>query len=45
VNDLLSNVKDALLNKEVVIVTKNGKIHNLLTNIDILNFISKRESM
>jgi cystathionine beta-synthase len=45
VNDLLSNVKDALLNKEVVIVTKNGKLYNLLTNIDILNFISKRESM
>lgn len=45
VNDLLSNVQDALLKKEVVIVTKEGKLHNLLTNIDILNFISKRESM
>jgi cystathionine beta-synthase len=45
VNDLLSNVQDALLKKETVIVTKNGKLHNILTNIDILNFISKRESM
>jgi len=45
VNDLLSTVQDALLKKEVVLVTKNGKLHNILTNIDILNFISKRESM
>lgn len=45
VGDLLSTVQDALLKKEVVLVTKNGKLHNILTNIDILNFISKRESM
>jgi cystathionine beta-synthase len=45
INDLLSSVQSALLKKEVVLVTKNGKLNNILTNIDILNFISKRESM
>jgi cystathionine beta-synthase len=45
INDLLTSVQDALLKKEVVLVTKDGKLHNILTNIDILNFISKRENM
>jgi cystathionine beta-synthase len=45
VNELLSNVQDALLKKETVLVTRNGKLHNILTNIDILNFIAKRENM
>jgi cystathionine beta-synthase len=45
VNNLLASVQDALLKKEVVLITKNGKLHNILTNIDILNFISKRESI
>ena len=45
INDLLSNVADSLLKKEVVLVTENGKLVNLLSNIDILNFISKRENI
>lgn len=45
INELLSMVQDSLLKKEVVLVTENGKLKNILTNIDILNFISKRESI
>jgi len=45
INDLLSNVADSLLRKEVVLVTEKGKLVNLLTNIDILNFIAKRENI
>lgn len=45
INDLLSNVADSLLKKDVVLVTENGKLVNLLSNIDILNFISKREKI
>ncbi|MBC7538932.1 MAG: pyridoxal-phosphate dependent enzyme [Bacteriovorax sp.] len=45
INDLLSNVADSLLKKDVVLVTEKGKLVNLLSNIDILNYISKRESI
>ena len=45
INDLLSNVADSLLKKDVVLVTDKGAVVNLLTNIDILNFIAKRENM
>lgn len=45
INDLLSNVADSLLKKEVVLVTENGKLVNLLSNIDILNYIAKRENI
>ena len=45
INDLLANVQDSLLKKEVVLITENGKLKNLLTNIDILNFIAKRENI
>ena len=45
INDLLANVQDSLLKKEVVLVTENGKLKNLLTNIDVLNFIAKRENV
>ena len=45
IHDLLSNVADSLLKKDVVLVTENGKLVNLLSNIDILNYISKRESI
>lgn len=45
IHDLLANVSDSLLKKEVVIVTDQGKPVNLLTNIDILNFIAKRENV
>lgn len=43
--DLLANVADALLHKEVVIVTDKGKLINILTNIDILNYIAKRDNV
>lgn len=33
------------LKKDVVLVTEKGQTVNLLTNIDILNFIAKRENM
>jgi cystathionine beta-synthase len=45
INDLLSNVADSLLKKDVVLVTEKGQLVNLLTNIDILNFIAKRENI
>jgi cystathionine beta-synthase len=45
INDLLANVQDSLLKKEVVLITENGKLKNLLTNIDVLNFIAKRENV
>ena len=45
INDLLSNVADSLLKKEVVLVTEKGKLVNLLSNIDILNYISKSENI
>lgn len=45
INDLLANVADSLLKKEVVLVTEKGQLVNLLTNIDILNFIAKRENI
>jgi cystathionine beta-synthase len=44
-NDLLSNVADSLLKKEVVLITNKGNLVNILSNIDILNFISKRENI
>jgi predicted transcriptional regulator len=38
-------VADSLLKKDVVIVTDKGQPVNLLTNIDILNYIAKRENV
>lgn len=43
VNELLTKVADALLAKEVVLVTNQGKATGILTDTDILQFISKRE--
>lgn len=45
INDLLSNVADSLLKKDVVLITEKGKLVNILSNIDILNYISKRENI
>lgn len=45
INDLLSNVADSLLKKDVVLVTEKGKLVNLLSNIDILNYIAKRDNI
>ncbi len=44
-NELLSNVAESLLKKDVVLITSHGKLTNILSNIDILNFISKRENI
>ncbi|MDC1174045.1 pyridoxal-phosphate dependent enzyme [Bacteriovoracaceae bacterium] len=40
-NELLSNVADALLQKEVALVTKDGKVVDILTDIDVLKYISE----
>ena len=40
-NELLSNATMALTNKEVVLVTDQGKVIDILTNIDVLNYISQ----
>lgn len=42
-NELLSTVADSLLKKMIVIVTKDDKPISILTDIDILQFISGRE--
>lgn len=42
--ELLSSVTDALLNKEVVLVIENGKVINIMTDIDILQYISQKGS-
>ncbi len=42
--ELLSNVADSLLQEETVLVTKEGKVITILTNIDILRFISGKNS-
>lgn len=44
VNELLSNVADALLNKEVALVTSEGKLINILTEIDVLRYVSMKGS-
>ena len=43
-NELLSKVADSLLNKETVFVTDNGKVVNVLTEIDILHYINAKEN-
>ncbi len=43
-NQLLSDVTDSLIKKEIVLVTKEGKLCNVLTDIDILHFINDKES-
>lgn len=40
-NQLLSKVADTLLRKEVAIVTDNGKVINILTDIDVLQYLGK----
>jgi cystathionine beta-synthase len=43
-NDLLSTVADALLQKEVALITDNGKLVNILTDIDVLHYLSETKS-
>ena len=45
VGELLANVADSLLQEETVLVTKNDKVVTVLTNIDILRFISGKNSL
>lgn len=40
INTMLEEVATALVKKEVVLITENGKLCDILTDIDILNFIS-----
>jgi cystathionine beta-synthase len=40
-NELLSKVADTLLHKKVAIVTENDKIINILTDIDVLQYLGK----
>lgn len=42
-NELLSKVADSLLKKEVAFVTENGKVVNILTEIDILHYMNAKE--
>jgi len=39
-NDLLSSVADGLLKKEVALVTQGEKIVDILTDIDVLQYVS-----
>jgi cystathionine beta-synthase len=41
-NDMLEKVADALIQKETVIITEQERIVDILTDIDILNFISSK---
>ena len=43
-NELLSHVADNLLKKHSVLVTRNGKVSNILTHIDILQYVAQREN-
>lgn len=40
-NELLSNVADALLQKEVALVMEDNKLVDILTDIDVLQYLSK----
>jgi len=44
INELLSNVADALLQKDVALITKEGKLVDILTNIDVLQYLGKTRS-
>ena len=43
-NELLESVADALLKKEVALITKDDKIVDILTEIDVLQYMSKQGS-
>jgi cystathionine beta-synthase len=40
INEMLEKVARALTQKETVLITENGKIVDILTNIDILHYVS-----
>ncbi|WP_127716524.1 pyridoxal-phosphate dependent enzyme [Halobacteriovorax sp. HLS] len=41
-NELLETVAEALLKKEVALITENGKLKDILTEIDVLQYFSKK---
>lgn len=41
-NELLENVANALLKKDVALVTDNGKLVDILTEIDVLQYMSSK---
>lgn len=41
-NELLETVGEALLKKEVALITENGKLNDILTEIDVLQYFSKK---
>jgi cystathionine beta-synthase len=41
-NELLETVGEALLKKEVALITDNGKLSDILTEIDVLQYFSKK---
>ncbi len=43
-NQMLSQVTDALLEDQVVMITVGDKVVDILTNADILTFVSRRQS-
>ncbi len=44
INELLSTVADALLQKDVALITDNGKLVDILTNIDVLQYLGQTRS-
>ena len=42
--ELLSSVADALLQKEIALVMENNKLVDILTDIDVLQYLSKTRS-
>lgn len=44
-NELLENVANALLKKEIALVTRNDKLIDILTEIDVLQYMAKKEAL
>ncbi len=44
-NELLENVANALLKKEIALVTRGGKLVDILTEIDVLQYMAKKEAL
>ncbi len=44
-NELLENVANALLKKEIALVTRDEKLIDILTEIDVLQYMAKKEAL
>lgn len=44
-NELLENVANALLKKEIALVTRDDKLIDILTEIDVLQYMAKKEAL